>query len=92
MLCQHCKNEPITRPRGLGKRCFADHTIRGRYATAHGKLGARHTGSAAANVALPLADEPTRELPGTAGKIMVMRRRAAAGRAVFHPGDAKARE
>lgn len=37
----------------------------------------------------PPPDEPTKELPGSAGKILVMARRYAAGVQLFHPLDAR---
>ena len=40
-----------------------------------------------ASLDLPLADEPTEFRPGSRGKIDVMAKRAAEGRAAFHPGD-----
>lgn len=37
----------------------------------------------------PLPDRPTHHLPGTPGKIAVMRRRAAKRQQLFHPDDAR---
>lgn len=35
-MCVHCGNEPATRPRGLGWKCFYTPGVRDRYAIARG--------------------------------------------------------
>jgi hypothetical protein len=84
-LCRHCSLYRANRPRKLCRRCHDDHAIRARYPSCYGCGSRGVTGGS--NVELPVAEVPTRELPGSAAKVEVMRERASAGRAVFHPGD-----
>ncbi len=83
--CRHCHARPISEARGLCHGCYGVLEIRNLYPTSTGCYCRRPL--AHGNESLPLADAPTAERPGSEEKIDVMQARAAAGRAVFHPGD-----
>lgn len=85
-MCKHCGREPVTRPRGLGHRCYYTPGIRDRYGwTDDRTAGSR--GVALTNAEPPPPAEPTAALQGTEEKIAVLAARAAAGVGLFHPRD-----
>lgn len=84
-ICRHCHAEAVTRPRGLGWKCYYTPWIRAMYPSiskyARRGIGADTTGS------LPIATEPTDARPGSEAKVEILLRRAQQGVALFHPGD-----
>ncbi len=81
ILCRHCRQEIVTRPRGLGWRCFYTPGVRDMYAP-HPKS---HVQVSTSPTGLP---EPTTTLPGTPERLAVLADRAAAGLRLWNPADA----
>lgn len=79
--CAHCRTKPVNRPAGLCWSCYHTPAVRERYR----KRWPR--GFGIDNREPPLPPTPTTARPGTPEKIAVMRARASAGVAIFHPGD-----
>jgi hypothetical protein len=85
-MCRHCGAEKVNRPRGLGWQCYYTPGVKELYPSTS-KYARRGVGNVAGGV--PLAAEPTTAVPGTPEKLAVLQRRAADGRAIFHPADAR---
>ncbi len=76
----------MTRPRGL---CWLDYYtpgVKDLYPSTS-KYARRGVGNFTRSAPLPVA--PTAAVPGTPEKVEVMRHRALAGTAIFHPADAR---
>lgn len=86
-MCRHCKREPVTRPRGLGWKCFYAPGVRGLYPST--SIYARR-GTANFFHEAPLPSFATQARPGTPAKMAVMQVRAALGQAIHHPDDSAA--
>ena len=84
-LCRHCHSAVVGRPRGLCWHCYYVAGVRELYPSTsiYGQRGVPDRYGV-----LPPPAEPTAFLPGSAGKVRVMRQRAEAGTALWHPGDA----
>jgi hypothetical protein len=85
MLCCHCGQRPRCRPRGLCWTCYYDANVRCLYSIRPGKFTRRGSGLRRAAHACAL---PTRALPGSPEKILVLMRRAELGQDLWHPDDA----
>lgn len=83
-VCRHCGAEAVTRPRGLGWRCYYTPGVRQLYPS-DSPYAFRGFGNLMGEPRLPA--EPTGAPPGSLAKMRVMRRRAAAGESLFHPLD-----
>lgn len=86
IMCRHCSQSKVNRPRGLCWHCFYQPGVKELYPSTskYARRGVRNFAGAA-----PLPLFPTNELPGTPEKVAVMLERAKAGYAIFHPHDAK---
>jgi hypothetical protein len=84
MICQHCKREPVTRPRGLCWSCYYSPGVRELYPSTS-KYARRGFGNITG--IRPLPARPTDTAPGTPERIEVYRERAKAGVCLFHPHD-----
>ncbi len=84
-LCLHCKGTRTIKCRGLCWTCAQRPDLRVLYPSTS-KFGRKGTGLKAGPAPLPKA--PTTHPPGSAGKLDVMRQRAAKSEQIFHPGDA----
>ena len=82
-VCRACGKEREQRARGLCRPCHDDTRIRRRYPSVSpfGQRGHEP-------MAIVVAVMPTPHLPGSAGKILAMRERAALRQPLFHPRDA----
>lgn len=89
-MCLHCRKRVINRPRGLCMPCYVDPAIRDGYDV----VLQRYRGGGNRGVGIcqtgtyQLPAEPTDAQPGSPEKILVLRRRAEMGQALFHPLDA----
>jgi hypothetical protein len=84
--CRHCGERKVSRPRGLCWNCYYAPGVRDRFAITSKYAPTRFTAEP------PLDPAPTKEEPGSFGKLEVLERRAALGLALWHPDDAKAEE
>lgn len=84
--CRHCTKAQVNRPRGLCWGCYYTPGVKELYPSTS-KYSRRGAGNFAG--AAPLPPAPTTAAPGTPEKVAVMAARAEAGRAVFHPADAR---
>ena len=78
MLCVHCDRYPVSRPRGLCRRCFYTPKVR----AAHPSKTKRYTGRVPKDM-----PEPTHALPGSAEKLAVLEERMRLGQQLWHPDD-----
>lgn len=83
IVCAHCHEKHACRPRGLCTACYANLGIR----ESHPPDGRYYFDNHKQQISPVLAEEPTQTRPGSEAKINIMRRRAANGRRIFHPGD-----
>lgn len=85
--CLHCCRPARTHARGLCCHCYntLPKRIRSGYHTPHAKRGQK--GLASVNHDLPEDPAPTKELPGTEAKILIMCWRATHHLSVFSHGD-----
>jgi hypothetical protein len=84
-LCQHCRERPAHRPRGLCRPCFTDRDIRRQYRPIRG----RYYGSRDRYCNAPLPEVATKAAPGSPEKIRVLAQRFARRESLFHPDDVK---
>lgn len=87
-LCRHCQQEPASRPRGLGWKCYYAPGVRELYPST--SKHARRSPIVDGFRGLALAASPTMALPRTPEKIAVLAERALAGVSLWHPQDARA--
>lgn len=91
--CAHCGKRRYIQARGLCQRCRKKPEVRALFPKGWvNPATAKLAGLDQLDLVtywFPLADEPTTALPGSEAKIEVMRERAEAGRAVFHPDDVR---
>ncbi|MER3416877.1 MAG: hypothetical protein C4297_11790 [Gemmataceae bacterium] len=84
MVCRHCHESVVSRPRGLCWRCYYTPGVREQYApkgfTQRLAIGFRDP---------PLPEKPTRARPGSRAKIRVLAKRAARGVQLWHPLDVR---
>ncbi len=84
MLCRHCHQAHVARPRGLCWVCYYTPGVRELYPPTS-KFARRGLGLSAARALPP---QPTPALPGTPEKIAVLAQRAALRQELWHPDDA----
>ena len=85
MLCQHCQQAPISRPRRLCWACFYKPGVRDLYPSTS-KYGRRGPGNCYRNAPVPTFSTPA--LPGTPEKMAVLEERARLRQSLWHPEDA----
>jgi hypothetical protein len=85
MLCRHCQNAPVSRPRKLCWSCFYTPSVRDLYPITS-KFGWRGPGNFYGEA--PLPPFATRATPGSAEKIALLTQRAQQRQQLFHPADA----
>ena len=85
MLCQHCQQAPISRPRRLCWVCYYTSGVRDRYPSTS-KFGRRGIGNFNGRAPLPAA--PTGATPGSIAKVAVLEERARLKQSLWHPQDA----
>jgi hypothetical protein len=85
MICLHCQEAIVSRPRGLCWRCFYTPLVRERYPSTS-KFGRRGIGNF--NCRAPPLALPTQARPGTSDKVAVLAERASMGQDLWHPDDA----
>jgi len=85
MLCRHCQQSPVHRPRGLCWSCYYAPGVRALYPSTS-KFARR--GVANGFIAAPLPQFPTSALPGSEAKMLILEQRAALRQELFHPDDA----
>lgn len=83
MLCRHCSNKKVSRPRGLCWRCFRTPGVKEKYVSGNPKAH-RGVGNRAGE-SLPTA--PTETPPKSPERLKVMMERAERGESVTHPRD-----
>lgn len=84
-VCRHCGREPVSRPRGLGWKCYYRPEVLALYPSSHPNAR-RGVGNLTGGHRRPAA--PTNAPPGTLVKLIVMGERAARGEMLWHPDDA----
>lgn len=85
MVCQHCQQAPISRPRRLCWACYYTPGVRDRYPSTS-KFGRRGIGNFNGRAPLPAA--PTGATPGSTEKVAVLEERARLKQSLWHPEDA----
>lgn len=83
-VCRHCNERKANRPRGLCWTCYHS-DAREKYSVSE-HLGANR-GISLGNRTPGLPETPTDVAPGSDEKVRVLEERAAAGVALWHPGD-----
>ena len=81
MVCRHCGRGRANRPRGLCWTCYYTPGVRDRYAPRCNRGVEDFYGQ-------PQLPAPTRALPGTLEKVLVLEQRARLRQALWHPLDA----
>jgi hypothetical protein len=85
MLCRHCHQAAISRPRKLCWSCYYAPGVRELYPSTS-KFGRRGDGNFYG--AAPLPPFPTQAAPGSPEKIALLTQRAQQRQQLFHPQDA----
>ena len=85
MICRHCHESPVSRPRGLCWSCYYTSGVRDLYPSTS-KFGRR--GVANFNGRAPQPGFPTHATPGTPEKLAVLEERARLKQNLWHPDDA----
>jgi hypothetical protein len=84
MICRHCQNAKVSRPRGLCWSCYYRPGVRDRYPSTS-KYGKRGPGNF--NGLAPLPAVPTAATPGSPEKVAILEERARLKLALWHPDD-----
>ena len=85
MICRHCGQAPATRPRRLCWNCYYTPGVRELFPITS-KFARR--GIIDINGKRPLPTDPTRAMPGSAEKVLVLEERAHMKQNLWHPEDA----
>ncbi len=85
MLCRHCNRVPSNRPRGLCWSCYYRPGVRDLYPSTS-KFARRGVADRVGRV--PLPEEPTKALPGSEAKVLILIERARKRQSLWHPDDA----
>jgi len=85
MLCRHCHQSNVNRPRGLCWSCYYTPGVRELYPSTS-KFARRGVGDF--NGRCSPAALPTAALPGTPEKVLVLEERARQRQSLWHPDDA----
>lgn len=90
-LCRHCRKRKANRPRQLCWTCYYTPGIRRRYPPLSqlGRYAALSHGDSRDSFAARPLPTPTDAMPGSPGKLEILRERARRGEQLFHPHDAK---
>lgn len=83
MICRHCLQSKVNRPRGLCWSCYYTPGVRDLFPSTS-KFCNRGVGNGCRNAPLPV---PTAAIPGSEAKVQILADRARAGLALFHPLD-----
>jgi hypothetical protein len=86
MVCRHCHQGKINRPRGLCWSCYYRPGVRESYPSTS-KFARRGPGNFFA--AAPMPARPTDALPGSPEKLAVLEERARLNQSLWHPDDAR---
>ncbi len=84
MLCRHCQQRQVVRPRGLCFNCYYAPGVRDLYPSTS-KFARRGYGGNVNSDAKPIT--PTQAVPGSPEKIAAMQERAKMNVSVFHVHD-----
>jgi hypothetical protein len=84
-MCRHCGKEVVTRPRGLGWKCYYTPGVKDRYPST--SKFARRGVSAETNAPSRTPARACPHPPGSEGRIGTLEARAAATESMTHPGD-----
>ena len=87
MICRHCNQVPVNRPRGLCWSCYYAPGVRDLYPSTS-KFARRGVANFCGKAAKPAG--PTEALPGTPEKVAILEERARLGQELWHPADATA--
>jgi hypothetical protein len=85
MICRHCHQSKVNRPRGLCWSCYYSPGVREKYPSTS-KFARRGVGNFSG--AAPAPPCPTAALPGSAEKVAVLEERARMKLSLWHPDDA----
>jgi len=85
MICRHCHQSHVSRPRGLCWSCYYRPGVRDLYPSTS-KFGRRGLGIF--NGAAPLPPYPTKASPGSSEKLAILAERARLKQSLWHPDDA----
>lgn len=85
-MCRHCGMEKVTRPRGLGWKCYYTPGVRDLYPVSQKPCMRRASPDRFGS--RPLPRRPTQAPPGSPAKVAVLEQRAARGECLWHPDDA----
>src|SRR5262245_64949454 len=85
MMCRHCGQARVNRPRGLCWSCYYKPGVRDLYPSTS-KFARRGVGDFNGRAAL--AARPTDAPPGSPEKVAVLEERARLGLSLWHPHDA----
>lgn len=84
MICRHCQQAKVNRPRGLCWSCYYRPGIREQYPSTS-KFGRRGVGNFYGSAPLPV--RPTAAPPGSAEKLAILAERARLKQSLWHPDD-----
>jgi hypothetical protein len=85
MICRHCHESRVCRPRGLCWSCYYKPGVRELYPSTS-KYGRRGLGNF--NGSAPLPAFPTKATPGSEEKLAILAERARMKQSLWHPDDA----
>lgn len=85
MICRHCNQSKVNRPRGLCWSCYYRPGVRDQYPSTS-KYARRGVGNFCGNTPVPTAATAAR--PGSAEKIAILAERARLKQTLWHPEDA----
>jgi hypothetical protein len=85
MICRHCHQTKVNRPRGLCWGCYYRPGVREKYPSTS-KFARRGIGNFCGQAPSPSC--PTAALPGTPEKVAVLAERARNRQTLWHPNDA----
>src|SRR5207253_6730373 len=85
MLCRHCLEGPVSRPRKLCWSCYYTPGVREMYPSTS-KFARRGVGDF--NGQPSVAVQPTTAVPGSPEKVEILAERARLGLSLWHPHDA----
>lgn len=89
MICRHCQQAKVSRPRGLCWSCFYRPGVREQYPITN-KFGRRGLGNS--NRSAPPPSFATNAPPGSLEKMAILEERARLGQSLWHPADATIRD
>ncbi len=87
MICRHCNQSKVNRPRGLCWSCYYKPGVRDQYPSTS-KYARRGVGNFCGTP--PVPTDATVAAPGSAEKIAILAERARLKQSLWHPNDATA--